>query len=134
MKVLRKFNWLGRLNSVFKINNAVILESTYDVFLFRKFLSIKYQKLPKIVHLLKNGDNYILDVENRNLILKRHYFKNPLYTVEDNSKIVAEISTKLCGLNDSPIFYKFMITNNNDNLELYYLIRFLIEIPPTMDV
>jgi hypothetical protein len=136
LKVTRKLNWLGKLTSVFKMNDAVVLESTYFMFPFRLFLSIKYQNLPKTLVLFKYRGSYILNIENKNLIFKDHSpcFKNPLYTVEDDSKIVAEISTKLCGLNDIPIFYKFVTTDNDDNFDLYYLIRFLIELAPTMTV
>jgi|JI7StandDraft_1071085.scaffolds.fasta_scaffold19919_3 hypothetical protein len=132
LKVSRKFNLLGKLSSVFRKGDIVILESTYDVFLFRKSLSIKHQNLAKNINLLKSRYNYILQVEDKNLILKRHYFKNPLYTVEDDSKIVSEISTKINGLTDTPIIYTFDVSD--DEFELYYLIRFLIEVPPVMDV
>jgi hypothetical protein len=47
LKVTRTFNLLGKLTSVFEKDGLVILESYYDVFLFRKILSIRNLSLPK---------------------------------------------------------------------------------------
>jgi hypothetical protein len=134
LKVTRTFNLLGKLTSVFEKDGLVILESYYDVFLFRKILSIRNLSLPKKINLSKSKGSYILQVEDKYLILKRYYLNNPLYTIENSSKIVCEVSTKLNGLTDTPIIFTFNISDGDIEFELYYLIRFLIELPPTMDV
>ncbi|MDI1235840.1 MAG: hypothetical protein PSX81_16305 [bacterium] len=133
LNVKRKFNILGKLFSTFMIANEVILESTYDIFFFKKFLSISNQNQSLKVELIKKSSEYYLLSEEHQLILRRHYFKNPLYTIEDNNYKVAEVSTSLHGFAEYPIIYNFT-TECEKKLELLCLIRFLIEIPPTMDV
>jgi hypothetical protein len=133
LKVNRKFNFFGKLTSTFLFGNEVILESTYNIFLFRLYLSITKQKLSYKVALIKNASKYYLTMEDHQFSLRRHYFKNPLYTIEDNNAIVAEVSTALHGFANYPIVYN-LTTFCDKELELLCLIRFLIELPPTMDV
>ncbi len=133
LNVKRKFNFLGKLTSTFFIANEVILESTYDIFFFRKYLSISKQNLTFKVELIKYSSEYYLLKEEHKFNLRRHYIKNPLYTIEDNNINIAEVSTALHGFAEYPIVYNF-IADCEKELELLCLIRFLIELPPTMDV
>ncbi len=133
LQVKRKFNFLGKLTSTFLIGNEVILESSYNIFFFRLYLSITKQNLSYKVALIKSSSKYYLTKEDHQLNLQRHYFKNPLYTIEDNNAIVAEVSTALHGFAEHPIIYN-LTTFCEKELELLCLIRFLIELPPTMDV
>ena len=133
LNIKRKFNFLGKLTSTFLIGNEVILESNYNIFFFRKYLSIPKQNLSYKVALTKIASKYYLTKEDHQLNLQRHYFKNPLYTIEDNNAIAAEVSTALHGFADNPTIYN-LTTFCEKELELLCLIRFLIELPPTMDV
>jgi hypothetical protein len=103
-------------------------------FYSEKFYLLEILACLKKINLSKSKGSYILQVEDKYLILKRYYLNNPLYTIENSSKIVCEVSTKLNGLTDTPIIFTFNISDGDIEFELYYLIRFLIELPPTMDV
>lgn len=133
LDVKRKIDFLGKITSTFMVENEIILETTYDIFLFKKYLSIKTQNLPHKIELVKFKKDYYLKVGALKLNLQRHYLKNPLYTIVDNSSILIEVSTKLNGLIATPIIYNITTCCKKED-ELNCLIRFLIEVPPTMDV
>src|SRR5258705_11805626 len=104
----RKFNLLGKLTSEFYQEGKLILETGYDIFLFRKFLSIKYQDLPVVISLQKVKGNYVINYRNSLLRVRREYFKNPLYRLYENNNRMGEVLTKINGLTETPIIYNVL--------------------------
>lgn len=135
MEVKRKFNLLGRMTSLFIIDQIIVLESTYDIFFFMKFLTIKNKNrgLIKNLELHKKNKDFVLTVDGLNLVLHRNYFRNPLYTIESCGQIIGQVNTNLSGLTQLPIYYELNLQCDKE-LEVYCLFRFLIELPPVMDV
>lgn len=133
LKVKRHFNLSGRLVSTFFQEGKIILETGYLIFLFRKFLSINYQDLPAVVTLEKVKGNYILNYDDNFLLVKRRYFKNPLYQLYSNNNLQGNVNTKVNGFTEIPIVYKIHFENDKD-VNFYLLLLFLINLPPTMDV
>lgn len=136
LNVVRRFNLLGQLSTSIYKGDLLLMKSTYDVVFFQLYLNIKYQNSfeLKSITLIRKNKQYVMYVENKQLILKRYYFKNPIYTIMNNEELLGEVHAKLNGLTDTPIVYNLNLFDKNEEFEVYYLIRFLIQIPPTMDV
>jgi hypothetical protein len=58
--VKRTVNFNGKVRSVFFYEGKKILETTYDIFFFKKYLSIEFQDLPSVLKLERIRGNYIL--------------------------------------------------------------------------
>lgn len=133
IKIKRKFDWWGKLTSSFIKDDICILETTYDIILFKKVLSIKKQNLPVILYLTKANGFFYLSYEDSRFKLVRHYLKNPIYTLFNNDYKIGEVSTELSGFTKTPIVWNVAFEQQDDN-NFYALLRFLIELPPTMDI
>lgn len=133
LTVKRSFNLLGKLTSKFFQGDKLILETGYDIFFFRKFLSIKYQNLPVALELKKVKGNYILVNDDNSLSVKRRYFKNPLYQLYSNNEIKGNVNSMVNGFTETPTLYYVLFITDSD-LNFYLLLLFLINLPPTMDV
>jgi hypothetical protein len=133
IKIKRKFDWKGKLTSSFIKDGICILETTYDIFLFRKFLSIKEQHLPVILFLSKEHGVFYLSYNGSRIKLVRHYLKNPIYTLYNNDYKIGEVNTELTGFTKTPIIWNVLF-ERQDDLNFYALLRFLMELPPTMDI
>jgi hypothetical protein len=133
LKVKRKFDWKGKLASSFIKDGIVILETTYDIFLFRKYLSIKRQNLPVSLSLFKKRGAFYLSFDNNKFKSVRHYLNNPIYTLHNNHNRIGEVTTVLTGLMKTPVVWNVSF-EQQQYLNFYALLRFLIELPPTMDV
>lgn len=133
LTIKRSFNLMGKLTSVFSYEGRKILETGYDIFLFRKYFSILYQELPAYVELEKTKGNYLLIANGKSFGVRRKYFKNPLYQLYSNGELKGVVNTKVNGLTETPILYNVLFdTETEDNF--YLLLLFLINLPPTMDV
>jgi hypothetical protein len=133
MTVKRSFDIFGKLTSKFFQDGKLILETGYDIFLFRKFLSIKYQNLPVSLELKKMKGNYILIQDSNFLSVKRKYFKNPLYQLYSNKEIKGDVNSKVNGFAETPTIYNVLFSTDSD-VNFYLLLLFIINLPPTMDV
>jgi hypothetical protein len=133
LTVKRKFNILGKLTSRFYQSDKLILETSYDIAFFRKYLVIIIQNLPKQLDLKKVRGIYLLNYENVFLRVKRKYFKNPVYQLYANEELVGEVETKVNGFAESPTRYKVLFYRENE-MNYYLLLLFLMNLSPTMDV
>lgn len=131
--VKRRINLMGQVVSTFFQNSNKILETKYDVFLFRKYISIEYQELPYSIALTKSNSKYMLTVENNFLTIKRKYFKNPLFELYLNDRICGIVSTALTGIASTPTVYNVSFYHDSSDT-FYSLLLFLMNLPPTMDV
>ncbi len=131
MKVERHFNFWNKMTSVFTIDDKIILKSTYDVVWFQQKISITYQNLDSILSLVKNKGRYYLKVDNLSIILKYHYFKNPIRTLVDNNIIIGRIETELFSIIGPQIY--FVSLDCKKEHELYCLIRFCLELKSAGD-
>jgi hypothetical protein len=130
--VNREINYLGKVGSKFYKNKELILETTYDIFLFRKFISIVCQNLSMPFFLKKSKGEYLGVLNERKLQVARRYFRNPVYFLYDGDNRVGEISTKLTGIVETPKVYNLEFYSDRES-NFYLLLLFLIGLSPTMD-
>jgi hypothetical protein len=130
--VRRTFSFFGKLTSKFYQHDKLILETTYDIFLFRKFISIECQNLSIPFSLMKVKGEYAGILNDLTLQVVRRYFKNPVYYLLVNGSKAGEISTKLTGITETPKEY-FLKFYSDSESNFYLLLLFLMGVSPTMD-
>jgi hypothetical protein len=131
--VKRTVNFNGKVRSVFFYEGKKILETTYDIFFFKKYLSIEFQDLPSVLKLERIRGNYILHQGENVLMLKRKYFKNPLFRLYLNDVSQAVVNTKVSGVTEIPTLYDLLFESDRPE-NFYLLILFLADLAPIMDV
>jgi hypothetical protein len=122
------FNFWSKMFAVFTMDEKVILKSTHDVFVWKRYLAITYQNLDHHLILKKEKGRYILDVNNLSLFLKYNNFKSPMITIVDKDSILGTIDkVQKFGFISTHMDYSVQLYCSEEN-ELFCLLRFLIEL------
>lgn len=93
--------------------------------LFTTKLNILHNNIGKELLVYKQGSNRGILYNGAFFHVKRHYFKNPLYTLYKNDVRVGEVKTALFGVLIPPINYDVKI-ELEDSLEEFILVLLLI--------
>jgi hypothetical protein len=130
MIVKRTVTWQGKLISYFWLVDKMILGSTLDVFFARTRIAITYQDLSRKVVLRKSKRQFYLEGDDFSLSSRWRPFRNPCFEIRNHDEAVGSVLMPSFQLG-TPVRYS-LTTSSNDDLDLYILLRFLLEMEQTM--
>lgn len=125
LKVNKREPLGGRLTLQFYRDSALILEATYLVFLFRKYINIEVQNLELEIELKRNKGDYVFIYNDKQLEVKKRFFKNPICHLLIDDKIVGGISIKLWGVVETPTIYNVEFYEESD-YNIYIIMLFIV--------
>jgi hypothetical protein len=124
LKVKYRDAFFGRTIYQFYKNERLILETTYLVSFFRTYIYIEVQNLEHEIELKRNSGNYSFIHKGKQLVIKKKYFKNPIYHLIIDENIVGGVSIKLWGITETPTIYNVEFYEEDE--ENFYLLLLFI--------